>query len=257
MTKTISILGCGWLGEPFANSLIKKGYSVKGSTTSKHKIELLTSQGIQPYLLDLEHLSQNILTFLNSEILVVTIPSKNIEGFKQLIAKIEASTIQKVLFISSTSVYKNSPIIITEEADLADCSLKKIEQLFLLNKHFETTIIRFSGLFGYQRNPTDFFKINKIIPNPEGVVNMIHRDDCIEIIERIITKNCWNEIFNACTDSHPKRRDFYTKSYIDLGYSKPLFKENDKKSIKIIGNEKLKKKLNYKFNYPDLLNLPQ
>ncbi len=256
MTKTCSILGCGWLGEPLAKSLIKKGYSVKGSTTSKHKIELLTSQRIQPYLLNLEHSPQNFSNFLNSEILVVTIPSKNIEGFKHLIAKIEESTIQKVLFISSTSVYKNSSNIIPEEADLADCALKKIEQLFLLNNHFETTIIRFSGLFGYQRNPGNFFKKSRIIPNPEGVVNMIHRDDCIEIIKRIITKNCWNEIFNACADSHPKRRDFYTKAYRALGYSTPLFKENDKKAIKIIGNEKLKKKLNYKFNYPDLLNLP-
>ena len=257
MTKTISIFGCGWLGLPLANSFMKKGFSVKGSTTSKHKIELLTSQGIQPYLLDLEHLPQNILTFLNSEILVVTIPSKNTEGFKQLIAKIEESTIQQVLFISSTSVYENSPNIITEEADLADCSLKKIEQFFLSNKHFETTIIRFAGLFGYQRKPGDFFNKSRIIPNPEGVVNMIHRDDCIEIIEQIIAKNCWNEIFNACADSHPKRRDFYTKAYKDLGYSAPLFKEGYKKLIKIIGNEKLKKKLNYKFNYPDLLNLPQ
>ena len=192
MTKTCSVLGCGWLGEPLANSLIKKGYSVKGSTTSKHKIKLLTSLGVQPYLLDLEHSSQNILTFLNSEILIVTIPSKNIKGFKQLIAEIEESTIQKVLFISSTSVYENSSKIITEEADLADCSLKKIEQLFLKSNHFETTIIRFAGLFGNQRNPGDFFKKSSIIPNPEGVVNMIHRDDCIAIIERIITKNCWN-----------------------------------------------------------------
>jgi 3-hydroxyisobutyrate dehydrogenase-like beta-hydroxyacid dehydrogenase len=32
--KSISILGCGWLGVPLAKHLIQKGFSVKGSVTS-------------------------------------------------------------------------------------------------------------------------------------------------------------------------------------------------------------------------------
>jgi len=256
MCKTISIFGCGWLGQPLANSFVQNGFLVKGSTTSKNKLKLFASQGIQPFLLSLENLTSNSLDFLNSEILIVNIPSKNVEGFKQLIAKIEESTIQKVIFISSTSVYSNSPVVITEDSTLKECLLKEIEQLFQLNSHFATTILRFSGLLGYQRKPGNFFKNGRIIPNPEGVVNMIHRDDCIEIIEQIISKNCWNESLNASADSHPKRRKFYTKAFLDLGYKSPIFNENDKKSMKIIGNEKLKNKLNFKFNHPDLLNLP-
>ena len=34
----VSILGCGWLGLPLAKSLIEKGFSVNGSTTSVEKI---------------------------------------------------------------------------------------------------------------------------------------------------------------------------------------------------------------------------
>jgi len=256
MNKTVSIFGCGWLGKPLASSFVKAGFLVKGSTTSESKIEELKEMGIQSFLINLETLPKNINAFLNSEVLIVNIPSKNIEGFKNLISFIQKSAIQKVLFISSTSVYNSSEEMITEETTLKDCPLKEIEELFQSNTHFETTILRFSGLLGYSRKPGNWFKNDKIIPNPEGVVNMIHQDDCISIIEKIVAKNYWNDTFNACADSHPKRRDFYTKAFFEVGRSIPIFDENDEKSIKIIGNKKVKKTLNFKFKYPNLLNLP-
>jgi len=257
MTKTISIFGCGWLGLPLANSFVKKDFLVKGSTTSNSKFELLEYQGIQPFQINLEDVSHSISDFLKSEILIVNIPSKNVDGFKQLITKIETSTIKKVLFVSSTSVYGISPEIITEETILKDCPLKEIEELFQLNTHFETTILRFSGLLGYNRKSGNWFENGRIIPNPEGVVNMIHQDDCIEIIQQIVSQDCWNEIFNAAADTHPKRRNFYTKSFLDVGRPLPVFNENDEKTLKIIGNEKVKRVLNFKFKYPDLMKLPQ
>lgn len=49
----ISILGCGWLGLPLAKQLIKKGFSVKGSTTSEEKISILKTEGIISFLISL------------------------------------------------------------------------------------------------------------------------------------------------------------------------------------------------------------
>lgn len=257
MRTTISIFGCGWLGFPLAKSFLNNDFSVKGSTTSNEKLQDLKTIGIQPFLVKLEELPTTILEFLNAEILIVNIPSKNIEGFKNLIPFIEKSPIKKVLFISSTSVYGPSESIINEQTNLRDCPLKDIEELFQKNEYFETTILRFSGLLGYQRKPGNWFKNCKIIPNPEGVVNMIHQDDCISIIEKIISNNYWNNTFNAATDSHPSRRNFYTKAFKDVGNNTPIFNEEDKKTIKIIGNQKVKKELNFDFKYPDLLNLPK
>ena len=256
MNNKISVFGCGWLGEPLAISLIQKGFSVKGSTTSNAKIPMLTSKGINCFLLNLESISSSIQSFLIADVLVINIPSKDITSFKNLVSFIEKSTVQKVVFISSTSVYPNSEEIITEKSPVKECALVEIEQLFQLNPHFETTIIRFSGLIGYSRKPGNFFKNGKTIPNPEGLVNMIHQDDCISIIEQVIIQNCWNEIFNACADTHPTRRAFYTKSFLDIGLNKPFFNENDHKEIKIVSNKKLKKVLNFEFKYPDLLNSP-
>ena len=51
--KNISILGCGWLGEPLAISLLEAGYSVKGSTTTESKLATLEASQIEAYLIDI------------------------------------------------------------------------------------------------------------------------------------------------------------------------------------------------------------
>ena len=251
MKQEISILGCGWLGFPLAVSLINKGYTVKGSTTSVSKLENLKSEGIIPFLIDLNNLDNNIQQFLSSEILIISVTYKNID-FKKLIQEIEKSEIKKVLFISSTSVYNNTNQVVTEETPTNNSELNKIEDLFKLNNTFQTTIIRFGGLFGYDRKPGNFIPQNKIIENPEGFINFIHRNDCVRIIELLVSKNIWNEILNACADSHPTRRNFFTNEKLKLGKEVPLFNEHSANEYKIISAEKLKSMLDFNFEYSDL-----
>ena len=52
--KSVSILGCGWLGKPMAVSLLSEGFSVKGSTTSEIKIQELEALEIEAYLIDIK-----------------------------------------------------------------------------------------------------------------------------------------------------------------------------------------------------------
>lgn len=251
----ISVFGCGWLGEPLAGYLLENGFSVKGSTTSTEKINQLKSKGIEAFQLQLELIDDAIIPFLNADILVVNIPSKNINGFKNLISYIEKSTVKKVLFVSSTSVYKDNNAIIFEKTlnSFSDSPLLEIEQLFQQNEHFKTTILRFGGLFGYARKPGNFFGSGRLVSQPDAHVNMIHRDDCIEIIYQIIIQDQWGLTFNACADLHPTKRKFYTKATAILEKPSPNFKEGEKLSFKIISNDYLKKCLNYSFKYPDIL----
>jgi nucleoside-diphosphate-sugar epimerase len=253
LNKTISVLGCGWLGKPLAIKLIAEGYTVKGSTTSVNKFDEFKKNGIQPFLISLEDLTATINDFLTSDVLIIALPSKNIEGFKNLVQFIKKSPIKKVLFISSTSVYASNNNVVTEDAQLQKSPLVTIENFFVENPAFKTTIVRFAGLFGYDRKPGNFFKNGRAIPNPEGFVNMIHQDDCVLILEKIIATNCWNTIFNACADTHPTRRDYYIKTKADLRNEPPVFVETETTVFKIISNKKLKSVLNYTFKYRDLM----
>jgi len=110
-------------------------------------------------------------------------------------------------------------------------------------------------LFGANRNPGNFFKKGRVIKNPEGVVNMIHQEDCIEIIHRIIEFGKGTTILNACVDSHPTRRDFYTNARLKLGFETPIFEENQPLQMKVICSEKLKSSLEFNFKHANLLDV--
>lgn len=253
--KTVSVLGCGWLGKPLALSFLEDGFTVKGSTTSEHKIDDLEASGIETHLVNISEFEEYD-AFLQSDILVIAITSKDVDGFENLISQIQNSSIQKVIFISSTSVYPRINKLMTEEDEVVrNHPLVEIENLFSQNTFFETTIIRFAGLFGGERNPANWFKNGRKIPQPKGFVNMIHQEDCIEIIHEIINQNCWNEVFNACANHHPTRREFYTLAKLSKGFEVPEFENNVIYHWKIISSDKVQKALGYTFIYDDLLNI--
>ena len=250
--QKISILGCGWLGKPLAISLISKGFLVKGSTTSDEKLKVLSSDNIIPFLIDISQEEIN-KDFLNTEVLIIAITSKSEDDFKRLISNIEQSNIKKVIFISSTSVYPVLNKMMTEDDETDKHPLITIENLFRKNTHFKTTIIRFSGLFGGERHPANWFQNGRKIPQPNGFVNMIHLKDCIAIIEEIIQQDCFGETFNACSNHHPTRKDFYENARKSKNFEPPIFEEDEVLSWKIISSEKLQKILNYQFLVDDLL----
>ncbi len=255
--KIISVLGCGWLGLPLAERLVELGYKVKGSTTSQQRLELLAGRGIEPYLVDIGRVSDDIRRFLESPILIINIPSNNLQDYQRLLPWIEESEVEKLLFVSSTSVYSNVNQTITEQDGLEtpDNPWSIIEQLLGDSPAIRTTVVRFGGLIGYGRDPARFFPPGKLIPEPEARVNMIHLDDCVTIIERIIEHKAWGETFNCCADSHPQKREFYTKMAGDAGLETPVFDETISSRYKIISSEKVKNRLDFEFRHPDLMNL--
>ncbi|MFD0777593.1 NAD(P)H-binding protein [Flavobacterium myungsuense] len=204
MTK-ISILGCGWLGFPLAKSLLKKGFYVKGTTTSLEKLTVLEQANIDAFLISLhsDSIVGDIETFLNdSEILIIDIPPKlrgiNNESFvdkiKTLLTYIEKSSVKNVLFVSSTSVYADENRIITEETTPnpeteSGKQLLQSERFLQKSTKFKTTILRFGGLIGEDRHPIHSLSKKDNVENPDAVINLIHQEDCIGIIEKIIEKN--------------------------------------------------------------------
>lgn len=274
--KKISILGCGWLGLPLAKSLLSKGYKVKGSTTSESKLELLKNAGISPFQIQLEEnqIIGNIEDFLKeTDVLVIDIPpglrretsASNemtfVNKVKTLIPFIEKSGVQKVVFVSSTSVYGDSfPIVeITEETQPnpdteSGKQLVIAETLLQSNPHFKTTLIRFGGLLGEDRHPIKFLAGKTNVENPDAPINMIQREDCIGIIETLIDKGLrqaqsdnWNETFNAVAPQHPTRKEYYHKKAEILNLPLPTFVENSESIGKIISSKKVETILGYLF----------
>ena len=264
----ISILGCGWLGLPLAKALLKNGFSVNGSTTSVEKLSVLENLGIQPYLIALEsnNISGNIETFLRgSKTLIIDIPPKlrgnTKEDFvgkiKTVIPFIEKSTVENVLFISSTSVYGDDNSTVTEETEAnpeteSGKQLVLAEQFLQNNSNFKTTILRFGGLIGEDRHPIHFLAGRKNLENPKAPINLIHQKDCIGIIQKIMELEFWNETFNATAPFHPSREEYYSKKANDLDLALPEFNYESPTFGKIISSDKAENILGYTFAKPNL-----
>ncbi len=263
----ISILGCGWLGLPLAKSLLDKGFSVKGSTTSADKIPTLENAGIQAFQMELTEvgIAGDINWFLkDSEILIIDVPPKlrgnSSENFvkkiENLIPFIKSAKIQKVIFISSTSVYNDEFSTVTEITPTkpdteSGKQLLEVEKLLLLSlSDFKTTIIRFGGLVGEDRHPVYHLAGKQNLENPNAPINLIHQIDCMGIIEKIIEKDCWNTTFNAVAPFHPTRKDYYTKKAAELGLSLPQFSESSAAFGKTIHSKLLESELQYAFIKP-------
>jgi nucleoside-diphosphate-sugar epimerase len=266
----ISILGCGWLGFPLAKSLLQKGFLVKGSTTTMEKMSVLENAGITAFQIALseEEIKGDIDNFLsNSQILIIDIPPKlrgnSNENFvakiQNLIPFIEKSSVEKVIFVSSTSVYSDAISIdlITEKTipnpdTESGKQLLEAEKILQNNSNFKTTIIRFGGLIGEDRHPIKFLAGRENLENPDGPINLIHQLDCIGILEGILEKNCFGEIFNAVAPFHPSRKVYYSKKAQELNLPLPKFDESKPSVGKTISSEKVSTVLGYEFQIPEL-----
>lgn len=268
MNLTISILGCGWLGLPLGKHLAEKGFIVKGSVVSEAMFPALEQAGITPCLLRLspELTGTNIESFFSCEVLIVSFPPErraDIEEYHQaqiqyLIEHIIKYKIRKVLFVSSTSVYPDVNREVYEHEKLIPAkgsgrALKLAEETLFGEQKFATTVLRFGGLIGYDRLPNKYLTAKADVANADVPLNLIHRDDCIEIIYQLIRQDVWGEVFNACANKHPLRRDYYYQAAIQAGFMPPSFSSHSAgtSTYKIVNSEKLKTVLEYSFKYPD------
>lgn len=253
MTK-VALLGCGWLGLPLAKQLLKVGYYVNGSTTSSEKTTLLNGIGVNTFLIDLEKPPDNLTSFLDAEELIITIPPKA-KNYAQLIKKIlpeiEKSTIKRVIYTSSVSVYGNVSGVITEETktQATRASVKQlieVEQALLNNRNFNTTIIRLGGLIGNDRHPA-YHVSGKQLKSPNDSINLIHLDDCVAVIKKLLKAPLVNNTFNLVNPYHPSKANYYTKCCHFLKLPPPIVIHDYKNNSKEISSEKIRTLLNYPF----------
>lgn len=264
MIKNVTIAGLGWLGKPFAASLIKKGYTVKGSVTDQAKAASLKTLGFDAHKLVLTEGGTvgHVAHFLEgTDVLVIMIPpglrantgTNYALKMAHFLHAIEAAQVPKVILVSSTSVYDDTQGRVTEKDRPkpqlnAAKQLCEVEQLFFNAPSFKASIVRFGGLYGDTRNPVRFLAGRKGLNNGDAPVNLIHRDDCIGILTAIIKQDAFGFIFNAVTPQHPTKRDYYTQQALDLGLELPDYNDTVAQEVfKQVDSINIREVLSYEF----------
>jgi len=265
-SQRISVLGGGWLGLPLAQYLQAQGYEVAVSRTTAAGVAEVSQLGLPAYELALTaDAALPDSAFWHAPTLLITVPpqrgkseAEQLTQFERLIERARASGVQQVLYISSTSVYADDEPLATEATPPAPTKpggavVHQLEQLLQRETAFRTTVLRFGGLIGYDRLPTDAAAIQRRNRAVDTPMNVIHRDDCVHIIHEIVRQGVWGEVFNACADVHPTRRAYYTAAARARGFALPDLGPVQAQPYKVVSSEKLKAALNYQFLYPSPL----
>ena len=266
MPSTISILGCGYVGLPVAEALIRRGWRVRGSTTGKEKLLNLLRCGIEPYLLRLtpEPEGNGLNDFFASEVVFLNFPPgrrrKDVGSFLEraiegLIGAMCAGQVRRVVFASSTSVYGVGRVIESDATlkpslTASGRALLRAENALQQESAFTTTVLRYGGLYGYERRPGRFLMGRKV-SGGRCAVNLVHRDDAVGVAVHVIEQGIDDEVFNVCADRHPTRKAFYKQAAQWLGCAPPEFTGDDDRADKIVLNDKLRAQLAYEFAHPD------
>jgi len=265
MNKTIGIAGMGWLGKPFVQRLTTLGFRVKGSVTSIEKATDLNKRGFEvlPVELREDRVAGEPQGFLkHCSILIVMIPpglrrytgSDYVLKMSHFLSEIETSDVEKVILVSSTSVYDDSQGTVTEKDEPqpqsdAGKQLLQVEQLFLNAPFIETSVVRFGGLIGGNRQPVKYLAGRKDLRNGEAPVNLIQREDCIGILSEIILKDAFGHIFNGVHPDHPSKKSYYTSAAKKLDLDPPSYANETNESIfKEVNSINLSSVLAYQFS---------
>ena len=264
--KNISILGTGWLGLPLAKMLLANGLLVKGSTTSAEKLPHLKQAGVEAFQVRVaaEGIEGNIEDFLSkTDVLIIDFPPglrKNpevnySEAIKKLAEAIETSGIKKVIFVSSISVYEETESfpVYTEDTqpNATSVSGKEIasaEKILFENALFDTTVIRFGGLIGAGRHPVKYLAGRSRLSNPLGPVNLIHLDDCLQVIKKVLENAIFGEVYNAVFPLNPPKEKYYRKKALEMKLEPPQFDHTRPSVGKVISASKVIRELGVEFS---------
>lgn len=224
--KNVGIIGCGWLGKPLSYKL-----------SDNFNVECFSRES-----------TTDSSAFWQNDTIIIAIHTK--DNYLATLQKIAALTKPEcnLILMSSTSVYKEFDSDVDESEEITKTSLIKEAEDLLLGSKENVLILRLGGLMGEDRvagrwkSATDF---------SDGFVNYIHRDDVINIVQKMLKKGLTKGIYNLVAPEHPTRLEIHTK--------------NSQKFDSQIGNftgfsnrrvlsKKLVKDLNYMFLHPNPLN---
>ncbi len=256
---SLLIIGCGWVGKKLGELTAAKGRNVFGTTRSSSNFSELSDLEIKPVKLELPGRSISDIRLPEAETVVISIsPGRgndrtNYPKILSQLAQVLAERNAQIIMYSSTSVYGNEEGMVTEENVSPDPKSNNaiVAAEGELRQHIpEAVILRLSGLYGEDRHPAKYMAGRTDISDGDAPVNLVHRDDVIQVTQNIIEKDVRREIFNVCSELHPTRAEIYTTVASRLGLKEPAFQEGGAGG-KTVSSKKLMDHFNIEFLHPD------
>lgn len=224
-SKSVGILGCGWLGKPLS-------------------LELQKSFSVECFSRDT---TEDNAFFWQSDIIIIAIHTK--DNYLSTLQKIVtlAKPTSTIILMSSTSVYREFDEDVDESASITKGSLIKEAEDLLLNSRERVLILRLGGLMGIDRVAGVWKSATAF---SDGFVNYIHRDDVIKIIDKMLHVGINNGVYNLVAPEHPTRKEIHQKNSQKHEREIGEFEGFSKRRV---SSKKIIDELGYDFLYPNPL----
>jgi len=249
------IIGCGYLGRRVAKRWLADGNRVFALTRSTENAELLRTLGVEPILGDvLDTQTLHSLPAVETMLYAVgfdrqAAASKRdvyVSGLRNVL-EVVASRVNKIIYVSSTSVYgqsngesvsETSP---TEPTTEGGCICRDAENILNELAGDSAMCLRLAGIYGPQRLLARLDSIRSGQPFRgcgDAWLNLIHVDDAVKTVEQCRENWQPGETVNVGDDRPITRSEFYTTLAALVNAPKPKFEGGDGLN-KRIDNSKL------------------
>ncbi len=255
MANTL-IVGAGWLGTPLAQALLVEGHDVVITRRSQARLDERPSTIANAALLDLndENTAQKLDEIIQSnhiERIVGAFPPgfrrwsgrEYTQQWSTLVKAAKQHAIEKLVMISSTTVYPNLPTEMKEES--ASLALAQTHPNFsdnakimleaeqsVIDSGINYAILRCSGLIGPDRHPARFAMRLKQVSR-KAPANMLHQSDAVAVAQFALD-HLSNQIINVTTPHTVSKAEFYqaaiTKSGAEISLP-PVTEDADKRIL--------------------------
>lgn len=275
----VLIVGCGYVGLPLGVELVRQGHEAFGLRRNETASEELTAAGIKPLVGDVtrpEDLAKLPGPF---DWVINTVSSSKggadeyrqvyLEGTRNLIDWLAPMGIKKYVYTSSTSVYGQTDGSLVKESHPTEPSsstsqlLVETEKVLLeaaQAKKLPAVILRVAGIYGPERGHLFLQYLRneaRMTGKGERLLNMIHRDDLVNVVIAALKNGRSGEIYNAVDDEPVAQLNFFRWLSETLGKWMPPFateEENAQRkrglTHKKVSNRKLKMELGVQLKYP-------
>ena len=258
-TKTITVLGCGWLGMPLLKFLAASGYfHLRGSSRQADRRQEITAAGGRALSVNLPQVDEATAKLaFGVDVLIVTLPpGRRREAVQKVYGEEIAAIIRlakqhatgHIIYTSSTGVYGNAKGIVNEETAV-DPQTDSARAVVAAEEQFRasvipSTILRLAGLFGPDREPGRWFQGGRTLKQGDAPLNLVHQADVIQAVGWVIAQGAWNKTYNLSAAAHPPKGEFYAAAAQELGLEPPTVEWGGADG-KQVSSEKIRQELGW------------
>jgi nucleoside-diphosphate-sugar epimerase len=268
----VLIIGCGYVGTALAIRLLQLGHDVWGIRREAGELESL---GIKPISMDISQAGewQKIQGPFDWIVNLVSSGKGGAEEYRRVYAEgnrnlsawAKNNSVKKIVYASSTSVYGQKDGSAVKESSSTDPAgdtgkiLLDAERI-LLEAGLPAVVLRVAGIYGPERGHLfkQYLKGEARIPGKgDRIINMIHRDDLVEVIIAALKNGRGGEIYNVADDEPIALVHFFRWLAETLGkWMPPTVPEElepeRKRAVtsKKVQNRKMKVELGVQLKYP-------